>query len=389
MSAESFYRDLTTESLICGRCGNCRNDCPVYRAIGWESAAPRAKISLTREIFARRDKTQFSSAYAQRISQCTLCGACTRFCAARINLQSLWQDLRRQLVVNGKAPAAYTALTANLKNKKNISTMGNESRLDWAEDLEDIPDYLDQAPAAEVAYFVGCVSSFFPRAAQVPLAMVPLLDRAGVRYTTLGVEEWCCGFPLLAAGQAEEIKEFARHNVMALQRLGIQTLVTGCPSCYHIWSHVYPELLGAKPDVRIVHAAEFLVELLHSGKLLPKERCETVTYHDPCDLGRNSGVIDAPRQILRSIPGLKFIEMMTHGEEARCCGGGGNLQGVDAPLADAIACQRIREAAETGATIVLSACQQCEQMLEKAARTEKLSLRVMDLTEFLLMALEE
>jgi Fe-S oxidoreductase len=171
--------------------------------------------------------------------------------------------------------------------------------------------------------------------------------------------------------------------------MGAKTLVTGCASCYHVWSHIYPEVLGEALGFRLVHSSELLAELVTQGKLVPHELNETVTYHDPCDLGRNSGVIQVPRDIINGIPGIKLVEMATYGEESTCCGGGGNLQGADQGLADAIACKRIKEAAATGASIVVSACQQCEQMLEKAARTEKLPLQVMDISELLLMAMEE
>ena len=388
MSSESFYKNLALESLICGRCGNCRTDCPVFREVGWESASPRAKISLARKIFALKNKQGIGPEYAKRISQCTMCGACTKNCAARIDLQSLWKDLRAELVASGKAPAAYKAIAEGLQSNRNISTFPNADRLEWAEDLDEVPENLDRAEGAEVVYFVGCVSAFFPRAAQIPLAMVPLFEKAGVNYTTLGAEEWCCGFPLLAAGHAEEIAQFARHNVDAVRATGAKTLVTGCASCYHTWSHTYPKLLGEELGFRVVHATEFLAELLREGKLVPNELEETVTYHDPCDLGRNGGVFDPPREILKAIPGITFVEMATCGKDSSCCGGGGNLQGADTALAEAIARRRIREAADTGASIVTSACQQCEQMLEKAARTEGLPLEVIDVAELLLRAVE-
>jgi Fe-S oxidoreductase len=116
-------------------------------------------------------------------------------------------------VAEGKEPQAYTDIAGNLKNKKNISSFDNVTRLDWAEDLDEIPDNLDQLAGAEIVYFVGCVSSFFPRASQVPVAIVQLLQQAQVKFTTLGQEEWCCGFPLLAAGHAAELTGFVRHNV--------------------------------------------------------------------------------------------------------------------------------------------------------------------------------
>ncbi|MEN6414208.1 MAG: (Fe-S)-binding protein [Veillonellales bacterium] len=389
MSANSFYKTLAEESLICGRCGSCRSECPTFREIGWESATPRGKISQAREIFARQQRDKISPEFAKRITQCTMCGACTKNCAARIDLQTFWQELRGKLVEQGVAPQAYTAIVSNLKDKKNITNFANVTRLDWAEDMDEVPENLDQEPGAEVAYFVGCVSSFFPRAAQIPVAVVQLLQKAEVNFTTMGGEEWCCGFPLLAAGAAGEIEEFVRHNVETIQKMGIKTLVTSCSSCYHTWSHVYPKIMGKELGFRVAHVTEYLAELLQAGRLVPNELEETVTYHDPCDLGRNSGVFEPPRQIIRSIPGITFVEMPTHGMDSTCCGGGGNLQGADSKLADAIAGKRIAEAAETKANILVSACQQCEQMLEKAARKEKIPLQVMDVTELLWMAVED
>lgn len=388
MSSGSFYKTLADEALICGRCGSCRYDCPVYKEIGWESAAPRGKISLAREIFARGRSDLLSDEYAKRIAQCTMCGACTQNCAARIGLNQFWQELREKLAKQGMVPKGYSALVENLANKKNITNFDNATRLDWAEDLDEVPETLDCEPEVEVLYFVGCVSSFFPRAAQVPAAIVQLLERAGVSFTTMGGEEWCCGFPLLAAGASSEMEDFARHNVEKARSLHVKTMITGCPSCYHSWTHVYPALLGEDPGFRVMHATEYLAELVRDKKLVPNELEETVTYHDPCDLGRNSGVFDAPREIIQSIPGIEFVEMPTNRAASTCCGGGGNLQSADAALADAIAGRRIKEAAATGAGIVVSACQQCEQMLEKAARSNKLPLQVMDVAELLLMAVE-
>lgn len=388
MSSDSFYKNLAEEALICGRCGNCRPDCPTFRETGWESASPRAKLSLAREIFGLKTKPAVTPEYAKRISQCTMCGACTHNCAARIDLQRLWQELRSRLVADGQAPAAYNTLAEKLRTNRNISNFPNADRLEWAEELDEVPENLDQAAGADVLYFVGCVAAFFPRAAQVPLALVQLLDKAGVNYTTLGGEEWCCGFPLLAAGHAADIAEYARHNVAAVRRLGVHTLVTGCSSCYHTWSHLYPEVLGEATGVRVMHATQYLTELIRQGNLRPGPLAAAVTYHDPCDLGRNGGEFAAPREILRAIPELRLTEMTAHGAEADCCGGGGNLQSVDAAMTDAIARRRIRAAAATGADIVASACQQCEQVLEKAARQEGLKLEVIDVAELLLRSVE-
>ena len=135
-----------------------------------------------------------------------------------------------------------------------------------------------------MCYFVGCVSSFFPQAAQIPLAVTQLLMEAGVDFTTMGGEEWCCGFPLLSTGFADDAREFIKHNVSKIKELDIHTLVASCASCYHVWKHeCLAELAGY--DLEILHTTEYLARFVKDGRLELQEMDEVVTYHDPCDLG--------------------------------------------------------------------------------------------------------
>jgi heterodisulfide reductase subunit D len=138
-----------------------------------------------------------------------------------------------------------------------------------------------------------------------------------------------------------------------------------------------------------MHSTEYLAELLEAGRV-PLQRLEKrVTYHDPCDLGRKSQVYDAPRSIIRAIPGIEFVEMEDHGENAMCCGGGGNLESIDPDLSRAVARLRLEQAQAVGAEAIISACQQCERTLHMAARREKIRIRVMDVVQLLRMALSE
>ncbi len=380
-----LFTNLEKEALICGRCGYCRSTCPVYNAVGWESAAPRGKISLAREIFSHGDQAKCSAEFVRRMAQCTLCGACAGECSTEIDTRKLWLELRKRIVELGKEPKAYRTMQANLLARKNISTFPNEDRLEWAQDLDD-PDALEPRAGAEIGYFVGCVSSFFPQAAQIPLAIAEIFAEAGVDFTTLGGEEWCCGFPLISAGFVDDSKSFIRHNVDKIKELDIHTLVASCASCYHVWKHDSREALQGY-NLEIFHTTEYLARLIREGRIPLHTLAETVTYHDPCDLGRNSGVYDAPREIIRSIPGVRFVELPHHHEQALCCGGGGNLQSVDAGLAAEIARLRTGEIRTSGATVVVSACQQCEQMLTAAIRAAKLPVRVMDVSQLLLEAM--
>ena len=209
--------------------------------------------------------------------------------------------------------------------------------------------------------------------------------KAGVDFTTLGGEEWCCGFPLLSTGFVDDAREFAGHNVARVKELGIHTLIASCASCYHVWKHDYQSELDGY-DLEILHTSEYLARLVREGRLEPQPLDEVVTYHDPCDLGRNSGVFKAPREIIRSIPGVRFVELEHSGTDSQCCGGGGDLQSVDPDLTTGIARLRVEEIKATGATVVVSACQQCEQMLSAAIRKEGLSVRVLDVSELLLDA---
>ncbi len=384
---KSLFTTLEEEALICGRCGSCRSDCPVYNVIGWESSAPRGKISKAKDIFSKGKQVEISDEFIERIAQCTLCGACSSVCSAGIDTRNLWLAIRKRIADEGRAPEAYKKLRDTLLQNRNISSFSNDDRLEWAEDLDDEPEGLELKAGAEVCYFVGCVSSFYPQAAQVPITIVEILMKADVDFTTMGGEEWCCGYPLLSAGFVDDRKPFIEHNVAKIKELDIHTLIASCATCYHFWKHdCSPELEGY--DLEILHATEYLARLIEEGRIELNELDEVVTYHDPCDLGRNSGVYDAPRSIINSIPGVQFIEMGHSRADSLCCGGGGNLQSVDPDLAAKISDLRVKEIKETGASIIVSACQQCEQMLSAGVRNAGLPIRVMDISELILEAMD-
>lgn len=371
--------------MICARCGYCRGVCPVYKSVGWESAGPRGKLSIARQVFALNDKEKFTDEYVQRLTQCTLCGACAQACSTEIDLRHLYLDLRERMAKMGKSPKGYVALQSNLAANHNITNFNNKDRLDWAQDVDD-PEQLEPREGADVCYFVGCVSSFFPQASEVALSVVEILNEAKIDFTTMGGDEWCCGFPLLASGRPEEAREFMKHNVERIKALGIHTLIASCSSCAHVWKHGAREFLDGYA-LEILHTTEYFARLIQEGKISFGDMQAKITYHDPCDLGRNGGVFDAPREIIRAIPGVEFVEMKHNRLQAMCCGGGGNLQSVDNDLAGAITAMRVEEIKETGASIVVSACQQCEQMLSASIRKAGLKVRVMNISQFMMEAL--
>jgi heterodisulfide reductase subunit D len=207
------------------------------------------------------------------------------------------------------------------------------------------------------------------------------MERAGVDFMTMGGEEWCCGFPLIIAGMGDAAVESVRHNVEAVRKTGAKRLVASCPSCYHTWKHDYARILGEPLGFKVIHTTELLEQVIGEGRIQFEPTEQTVTYHDPCDLGRTSGIYEAPRNVIRALPGATFVEMEHHHEYSLCCGGGGDVEMADADLTAAVAKSRVEEAKATEAKVLLSACQQCKRTLAIAARREKVRVRVMDIVE--------
>lgn len=377
----------------CATCQACAQACPavagsrdgrlsaVYR-LATLNRLLRKKNSLWRKLFGTKSPSDEElRAFSETVFRCTLCGNCRQVCPVGIDLTHLWHSLRRDLVEWGAYPQKIDMIRDNLDESRNVFGEDNDERADWVEDLPDAPDHGYIKDEAEVVYFTGCVASFFPMAQQIPMSMVQILDAAGVEFTLLGEEEWCCGFPLLGAGLSDQLDEVIRHNIGAVKAKGADQVLFACPSCHRMWEEHYPG------DVKIAHETQFLLELIRSGRLTFQEMDLTVTYHDPCDLGRGSGVYNAPREIIRSIPGVRLVEMAHNRENCACCGGGGNLEMIDAGLSSAIAENKIKEAVATGAQTVITSCQQCVRTMTTYAKRNKISLEILDVAQLVYKAI--
>ena len=381
-------RSLEDEARSCVRCGVCLSVCPGYRESLVETDSPRARVALVRAVKEGLLDAP-TDEYTAAFFRCLMCGACSFACPTGVAVDRILELTRGDLASGGMLPPVLSELDQRITEYRNILAENNDGRLIWAENLPEPPAGLGKQ-VAKVAYFVGCVGSFFPRSYAVPQSFVQILDRAGTDYTLLGGAEWCCGYPMLVNGEINSARDLMQHNVEAVRAMGASTVVTTCPSCYHFWKHSYPAALGLDSlGLEVLHATEFLADLLESGALSLHEVRQDVTYHDPCDLGRKGGVIEAPRRILRMIPGVRLVEMVENGDDSRCCGGGGNLESFDPEFGKAVAVQRVRQAADTGAHTLVSACQQCERTLASAARAERIRIRVKDITQVVLEALEK
>jgi Fe-S oxidoreductase/FAD/FMN-containing dehydrogenase len=384
------YTGIGRETLVCAQCGYCRTVCPVYAVQSWETNGPRGKIAASKEVKLGRGPTpKFSAEYVERIFQCTLCGACAEVCPTRIPLRQFWFDVRAEVSGSGAAPEPFIELRDGIEARRNLTQYENETRADWAKELEGYEQWVGKENA-KVGYFVGCVSSFFPAGTSIARAMVEILQHAGTDFAVLGGEEWCCGYPLLSAGMRDEVRALAVHNLERMEALGIETLVATCPACQHTWEHFYPELLGREMPFRVMHSTQWLTGLIDSDRLALSWTGKplTITYHDPCDLGRAGGIYEPPRRVLQAIEGLTFVEMARNREDALCCGGGGALQMFDPDLAEKMGQRKLAMAIGTGANVIASACQQCKRQITSATRREKVRIRVMDVIELAAKALQ-
>ena len=377
----------------CTNCCLCADVCPAVSATkdGQLSGAyrlaelrkiMRSRSGIWRRFFGRKAPTEEQlKQFSDTVYRCTLCGRCQETCPSGIMLRDLWLSLRQDLVHSAAYPKKVDMIRENVAGSHNVFDEDNGERADWVEDLRNPPDHGYVKDRAEVVYFTGCVAAYFPMAQQIPIALSAVLDATAVDFTLLAEEEWCCGFPLLGAGLRDHLKDNIEHNIEAVKAKGSRKVVFACPSCYQMWREHYPH------DFEIYHVTQYINQLITAGQLPLKELDLTVTYHDPCDLGRGSKEYDAPRQVVRAIPGVKLVEMAHNRENCLCCGGGGNLEMIDNKLSGEIAKAKIDEAMETGAQAVVTACQQCVRTMNTYIRRNKLKFEALDIVQLVQKAL--
>jgi heterodisulfide reductase subunit D len=367
------------EVAKCNRCGFCLPNCPIYLVEGKESATPRGRNAITRLVIEGR--LTWGPEVEKSIFSCLGCGACTAVCFPKVETKELVFRDRECLVGEGLYPKIADRVARFLEEAHNISDDDNAERGEWRDLRKDLPADAFEKETAKVIYFVGCVASFFPMAQKIPVNMSRIMEQAGIDFTILGGEEWCCGFPLIGAGMPEKMKSLMDHNLEKVKQVGAEAVVFTCPSCYHTWKHLY------KTEVKLYHASEMLAQMIKDKRISLKEIDKTVTYHDPCDLGRNSGVYEPPREVLKAIPGIRLVELAQNRQLSVCCGGGGNLEMVDPELSGKVAQMKLEEIKATGADTVVSSCQQCLRTIASRARRQKVSLEVRDLTDLVAEAL--
>ena len=396
----------------CNSCGQCRfiqgpkskgrdfvEICPIYSRYLYESYSGQGLINIAQELL--EGTLGYNEELLKHIYSCTTCGACDVNCKSVRDMEVMDTilALRAKCVEDGHGPMPEHREFATLvENSHNIYGKAHDQRFGW------LPDGTKLSRGADTIYFAGCTTAYhYPGIAR---DTVKILQAGSIDFRVMNAEEYCCGAPLWRTGQVIEARKLVEHNLDAFKKQKIKTLVVSCAECYGTFRGLYPRF--ADLGFEVLHITEVIQRLLRNGKLkLNKKHAMKVTYHDPCLLGRLSelyvpwkgeikafgyheppkkfrrgtnGVYEAPREILKAIPGVELIEMIRNAENSFCCGGGGGVPSAFPDFSIWIAGERLKEAAATGADTIVSCCPFCESSFKKAIDSNKSRLRYHDLT---------
>jgi glycolate oxidase len=379
---KSFGEKIDNEILACIQCGFCRAGCPTYAQSGLETMNARGRVLLAFDLMSGR--LEPSEEIAQRFYQCTTCLNCKYTCPSQVEVSEIIQAARTRLAEKGFLPPVFQS------SGKSITQYGNPFGEPREKRTDVFPGGFEAGrKGAEVLLFGGCVASY------QDINMIPnlmaILDKAGISYTALGQQEDCCGYLSYLVGDEGAFRTCVLSNTQKFADLGVKEIVTSCPGCFRTLSKLYPAY-GGSSDIKVHHAVTYLNGLMEQGRIPLKEKEKVVVaYHDPCDLGRHMQVFEEPRNMLKQIPGVQLNEFKMNRLLAKCCGSGGGVKGYDNPLSQDIAYNRVLQAVEVGAEIIVSACPSCKSNLTQGAarlrKEKKGKIKVKDITELIAAAL--
>jgi Fe-S oxidoreductase/nitrate reductase gamma subunit len=375
----------------CTRCGRCDAACPSNGAD--EPLSPRGLLADLRgwaegrhDPFrrGRGDGPSLEHAAAGQVWYCTSCMACRHACPVSISPLEVIGDVRAAFVEEGQSvPPQLAEMLERLYKYQNPWLSKKGQKAGWSKKLG-VADLTKKGQQAEWLYFVGCTTSLDTRAQEIARSLSRLFHQAELSFGTLGKKEPCCGDIARRAGERGLFEEGRDKTCKLLEKHGVERIVASSPHCLDSFRKAYPAGREA------LHYTELLARLLDGGKLRFEEELPlTVTYHDPCYLGRHNGILEAPRRLLEKMPGVRLVEMEDHGAESLCCGGGGGRMWEELPGQGSPAQRRVRQAVDTGAEALVTACPLCLVMLEDARKTAGVEERieVVDLAELAVRAL--
>jgi Fe-S oxidoreductase len=394
--------DLTWKEILdtysCTECGRCQSVCPA-----WNTGKPLSPklivMNLRDHLFQQGPRILDAREKGEDIQKvplnpdviedevvwdCVTCGACMQECPVNIEHVDHIVDMRRNLVMGeSRFPAEAGTLLRNLENSSNPWGQPQAERAEWARDLG--VQVLEDGRAPEYLYWVGCAGSFDERARKISQSVVRVLQEAGVPFAILGPRELCNGDPARRIGNEYLYQQLAERNIETLNAAGVRKIVVNCPHCFNTLKNEYPDFGG---DFEVVHHTELFARLIAEGRVRPTSSAsETVTYHDPCYLGRHNGVYEAPRDVLERIPGIETTEMPRHRERSFCCGAGGSRMWLEEHLGKRINVERTEEAISTGAGTMGVACPFCLIMLDDGAKAKGERIYVEDVAQVLARSL--
>lgn len=412
----------------CSNCTSCRfipfdkiqsirfaENCPSIGYYNFNTYSAKGRFQLAQTILD--GDADYTDTVTEAIHSCTACGACDVACkVCRYNLEVLDHniELKASAVEKGKILPEQKPVIDNLKKEQSmIAGTLKTNRTDWAKDLN-LKDLFKEK--AEVAFFAGCKYSYDKNLQNVAESAVKLLQSVGVDVGYLGSADNCCAGRARQMGFFEEYNERAEANIKAFQTAGVKTIVTPCSDCYHTFKRQYTKL-GL--DIEVLHVVEYMDRLIKEGKIkFTKSIPMTVTYHDPCHLGRlgedytpwdgkevkirnqiqiweprrpryngANGIYDAPRDILKAIPGVELVEMERIREYSWCCGAGGGCNDSNPEFSAWTAGERLTEANTTGADALVTACPWCKDNFLNAVDENGNKTRVLDIIELVQQAI--
>lgn len=393
---------LTWKQLLdgytCTECGRCTSVCPA--ANSGKTLSPRKIVTDIRKrtfdkaplmIAGQTEGEVFDNTLVhhyitdKELWQCTTCGACVQECPVMIEHVDAIVEMRRHLVLTeSEFPAELNNVFKSLESNGTPWVFNQADRALWAEGLN--IKSMAEDPAGDILFWVGCAGSFDARYKKVSVAFARLMQKAGVNFRILGIEEKCNGDTARRLGNEYLAQQLVQENVETLNGYGVKKIVTACPHCFNSLKNEFNQFGG---NFEVVHHTEMISEFLSSGKIQLKDattKTRKVTYHDSCYLGRYNGVYEEPRTSLAKINGLELVEMKRNKSRGFCCGAGGGRMFLEDVEGGRINEERTREAIATDADTIASACPFCMTMLTDGVKAHDKTeeVRVKDIAEIVL-----
>ena len=384
------------DAYACIMCNRCQDVCPAY-VTGKELSPAALEVNKRYAIneraaaMAAGGETPPLLDYAiseSAVWACTACGACVDICPVGNEPMFDIMHLRRyQALTENSFPHELQQAYRGIERQGNPWNQSARERLAWAEGLA-VPT-MDEAPDAEILWWVGCAPSYDPRARETARAFAKVLNHAGVRFAVLGEMESCSGDAARRSGREDLFWGMAESNMEVLNEVAPRRIVTTCPHCLHSIGKEYHQYSGGEAQWEVVHHTQLLSELVAARKLAYNVVEDgAVTFHDPCYLGRHNGIVDAPRALLAA-GNIELEEMPRHGQQSFCCGAGGaQFWKEEEPGERAVSAERYAEARATGAETVAVGCPFCLTMMSDAANAAGEGVEVKDVVELIAEGLD-